>query len=230
MVPALVTFLNYPRHKAVPTSLSVICLLSLINVIQFYRKGLVDLKFGLLLGAFAATSAFIVGSFATQVSGDSLAIGYVVALSIIALQSFRGNKSQVAKFFARNPQLKPAIAPMIGTVGGAASAFTGVSGGVVMAPYVMASNWIENARVVPTVMVAMFMTSLSGATAYVISTGDLSIIGLDAVVLFFSAAAVSSTLGQKYQHRLTARTRGWLLGTILLALIAQTLYQIISSK
>ncbi len=228
MVPALVTFLDYSRHRAVPTSLAVICMLSLINAIQFYRKGMVELRFGLLLGAFAATSAFISGFFATGVSSDSLAIGYVVALSIIALQSFRGDKSQAAKFFARNQRLKPIAAPIIGVVGGAASAFTGVSGGVVMAPYVVASNWVENAKVVPTVMVAMFMTSLAGVSAHVISTRDFGIIGLDAAIIFFSAAAVSSTLGQKYQHRLPARTRGRLLGTILLALIAHTLYQILS--
>lgn len=228
MVPAMVTLLQIPRHQAIATSLAVICLLSLVNAIQFYRKRLVDLRVGLTLGVFASVAAFIAGSFGLKASADSLAYGYVVALTIIAIQSFRGEKTMVAKFLARRRSSGGAVIPVVGVVAGAASAFTGVSGGVIMVPFVLASKWVENARVVPTVTVAMFMGSLAGMTSYMISSSRFNFVHFDAALILFAAAAVSSTLGQKYQHRLSARTRGWLLGTILLALIAQTLFQIIS--
>ncbi len=229
MVPALVTLLHAERHRAVATSLVVIALLSFTNAIRFYRRGTVDLRVGLTLGVFAATAAFIAGSFGLRASADSLAYGYVVCLTVIAFQAFRGEKTVIAKFFARKPNLRSVIIPVVGTCAGAASALTGVSGGVIMAPYILASKWVDNARVVPTVTVAMFMTSVAGATAYIISSSSFNFVHFDAAITLFAAAAVSSTLGQKYQHHLSARTRGRLLGTILLALIAQTIYQILST-
>ncbi len=229
IVPALVTVLGIERHQAIATSLVVIFFLSLTNAIRFQLKGRIDFRFGLLLGVSAATGAFVAGLFGLKFSGDTLGFLYAGILSVVAVQAFRGERSRLSQFLTKRPQLKKYGVPVIGAAAGVASALTGISGGIVMTPYVTASNWVEQPKVVPSVTLAMTCSSLAGASAYMISSSGISFVLFDIALLIFAAAAVSSTLGQKYQHQLSPRTRGWLLGTILLALIAQTLYQIFST-
>ncbi len=98
-IPVLVFLFGVPAHVAVTTSLAATLPVCLVGSISCYRKGLLDLRLGLLMSAGGILGALGGASFTSLITHQQLIILYgiySVILSLIVLRGIRSEKRDKA--------------------------------------------------------------------------------------------------------------------------------------
>ena len=79
IVPALVYLLGFSQHKATGTSLAILLPpLGIGAVMEYYKKGNVDFRAALIIGALLAVGAWAGGKYANNLKGPALQLGFGV--------------------------------------------------------------------------------------------------------------------------------------------------------
>jgi uncharacterized membrane protein YfcA len=94
-IPVLVFLFGVPAHVAVTTSLAATLPICMVGSISYYRKGLVDLRLGLMMSAGGIAGALIGASFTSLITHQQLIILYglySVILSLVVLKGIRQEK------------------------------------------------------------------------------------------------------------------------------------------
>jgi uncharacterized membrane protein YfcA len=87
IVAALVSFANFPIHKATGTSLAALLLpVGAIGAWEYWRQGHVDMRAAMVLAAGIAIGAGFGARLGQQISGPSLQRGFAVFLLVIAIR------------------------------------------------------------------------------------------------------------------------------------------------
>jgi uncharacterized protein len=77
IVPALVYLMGFSQHKATGTSLAILLPpLGLGAVYEYHKKGNVDIRAALIIGALLAIGAWAGGRFANQLKGPTLQLAF----------------------------------------------------------------------------------------------------------------------------------------------------------
>jgi len=87
IVPALVFFLSFSQHKAQGTSLGLLVLpVAILGVINYYKKGYVDLKAVGLLSIGFVLGSFLGSKWALNIPQETLKKLFAVFLLVLAIK------------------------------------------------------------------------------------------------------------------------------------------------
>ncbi len=96
IVPALVFFLSFSQHKAQGTSLGLLVLpVAILGVINYYKKGYVDLKAVGLLSIGFVLGSFLGSKWALNIPQETLKKLFAVFLLVLAIKMLFFDKKVV---------------------------------------------------------------------------------------------------------------------------------------
>jgi hypothetical protein len=226
VVPILVLFFSLDTHQAVGTSLVMVVFTALSATLAYYRQKRIDWKIG-IFGAFTTVPGAAIGAYATTFfSSKSLAIIFGATLFFIAAamvrRSFRSaaeqnreittetaNESLLRKqtwrrrivdangrIFEYNANIYTGLALLF--LGGLASGFLGIGGGLVVVPILAAIVGLPMHLAVATSMLTMIFTSISGVSTHIILGNVLIAYAVPLVI----GIVVGAQLGARAAKRL----------------------------
>lgn len=139
--PLLRLCLGMSAHEAIGTTLSIIFPTSLSGTYNYYKLGLVDVKFVRLLIIPAVLATFIGAQLTTVVQGQALMLSFAGLILLAGSDLVSGysdglKKKNEDKVQYQTPDLKHAIP--VGLAAGLLSGFFGVGGGFIMIPMFLA--------------------------------------------------------------------------------------------
>lgn len=231
IVPLLPLLGELTLRETLGTSLFTVLLVVSYNTWHFHREKKVEWRLSAILGMGSLIGAYVAGSLTAFVPEVAIFSVFLVVLILLALRSFfikaedlgvesdSTKKGEGSRYSLNSMQLIG-----IGLFAGAISGFTGVGGGVFFSTLLVGFHLVENDRIAPTSNAAMLFTSLAGSFAYMESMQEVSwqrlgLIRIDYALLLFVGAGITSQFGRKYQHKLSRKAKGIILG-ILLVLLA----------
>ena len=193
VVPVLILAFNLDARIAVGTSLLMITFTALSGTYAYYLQRRIDWKVGVISALFTVPGASL-GAYATKFFiSKSLALifGAVLCLIAVALvrRSYRGSGDKKTKRLENGKGgWKRRIVDSSGTVfvydahictalllffvGGLASGFLGIGGGVIVVPILAAYVGLPMHVAVATSMLTMIFTSISGVSTHIL-LGDV---------------------------------------------------------
>lgn len=173
--PAIVA-LGYPQLVAVGTPLPVIIPTALTGAWSYHRRGLVDVRVGLVLGAFGAVASTGGALAAEAVGGPAVLlvtaalIAYTAADMVIAemraASGPRGGASEGGPADAAVPRPTLAALAVLGLATGLYSGFLGLGGGFIIVPAL--SRWLglPIKRAIGTSLLAVSVIAVPGTLAH----------------------------------------------------------------
>ncbi len=198
--PAIRLLLGYPALIAVGTPLPVILPTALTGAVSYARRGLVDVRSGLLMGVVGSVFA-VVGAWASALVGGP-ALMIVTALLIVyvaadmALHTARGTaeepasepgvaEADPAEAHAATARAAVAAPPLslwrlavIGIATGLYSGFLGLGGGFIVVPALVRWLGVPLKRALGTSLVTVAVLAVPGAiTHYALGHVDLALAG-----------------------------------------------------
>lgn len=200
VVPILVLIFNLDTRLAVGTSLVMIMFTALSATFAYYRQRRIDWKVG-MISAVATVPGASIGAYATKFfSSNSLAIIFGVTILFIAVvmlrRSFRERTDpQKTRILASVPRATRGhwsrrLVDSMGMVfeydasiysgllllvlGGLASGFLGIGGGLVVVPILIAIVGLPMHIAIATSMLTMIFTSISGVSTHIM-LGNVSV-------------------------------------------------------
>lgn len=184
MVPFLYFFFGRPGWSGVApphevatvaahaTSLFVILPTSIRGAWAYQRRGLVEWRAVWPIGTAAAVAAVLASRFAVQVDPRWLRLIFAGFLLLNAVHVLRPQRQAHEGMPERHPRLSVPITMGVGTAVGVFSALLGVGGGIVSIPLLMHVVRMDLRRVAATSLAIITLTSLGGATAYMLVAPD----------------------------------------------------------
>jgi uncharacterized protein len=220
IVPALTLFLAFSAKTAVATSLAALLLpVGIFAVIEYHRKGLLDLRASLLiaLGLFTTT---LLGAQITLALPDTLfkqAYGMfviIMSLRFLGVLTRASGSQQPAASQNGNPEPhSPWKLLVLGLIAGVLSGMFGIGGGIVIVPALMTFFGVEQKRAVGTSLGALLLpVGLPGVIGYW-AAGELN---LGAAVPVAIGLAIGALGGARIAIGLDPKTMRRLYGVFLL--------------
>lgn len=234
IVPLLPLAADISTRGVIGTSLLTVFLVSVQNTWAFHRKRLIEWRPALVIGAFSSVGSFVAGRLTKVVPLHLLDTGFFILLLALGLHTLYKATRRPRPREASGMSGRGWPAMMLGFVSGIIAGFTGIGGGVFVVPVLSMYDWVAAAKVVPTSVATILLTSAAGAAAFLlrfvetsnpVSVSDLP--RLDLAMALFLGGAFSSRFGQAYQSRLDPRKRDWLIGFLLLVLSIRILMQLL---
>ena len=225
VVPILVLFFSLDTHQAVGTSLVMIVFTALSATLAYYRQKRIDWQIG-IFGAFTTVPGAVIGAYATTFfSSKSLAIIFGATLFFVAAAMLRrslrsaaeqnreittetANDSLLGKqtwrrivdangrIFEYRANIYTGLALLF--LGGFASGFLGIGGGLVVVPILAAIVGLPMHLAVATSMLTMIFTSISGVSTHIILGNVLIAYAVPLVI----GIVVGAQLGARAAKRL----------------------------
>ncbi|MCK8115845.1 sulfite exporter TauE/SafE family protein [Anaerosoma tenue] len=178
--PAIRLILGGSELVAVGTPLPVIIPTAITGVIEYRRRGLLDTRVGLTLGAVGAAFS-VLGAWLTSLVGGDVVLYLTAAL--IAWMSF--DMAQLALRPEQAAHVKAAMAgrrdswlwlAAIGAITGVYSGFLGLGGGFVVVPALVRFLGFDAKRAVGTSLIAVLILAVPGTiTHYLLGHIDIAI-------------------------------------------------------
>jgi hypothetical protein len=186
VVPLLVLAFNLDTRVAVGTSLLMITFTALSGTYAYHLQRRIDWKIGIITALFTVPGASL-GAYATKFfNSKSLALIFGVVLCLIAVamlrRSYRGTGERESP--RRGRGWKRRLVDRAGTVfeydarihsalilffvGGFASGFLGIGGGVIVVPLLTVYLGLPMHMAVATSMLTMIFTSISGVSTHIL--------------------------------------------------------------
>ena len=210
LVPSLIFFFGFPQHVAVATSLLTIGFVSSFNVLRFQLKAPIKWKIILGLGFTGGLFSFSAGRVAGFLPEKLLLIFFVIVLMFLIIKTIYAKENPDAES-AKHTVLKGSL--RTGAIAGLISGLTGVGGGSILTPMLLAREDLPKKMVVPLANAFMMITALAAAAAYALQ--DFSgfsgwVIGslhLDTALLIFAGSVPAAYLGTHFQDRISLQVR-----------------------
>lgn len=218
-VPVLVYVLGYPVKTAIPMSLVVVGLTSLVGVAGHARSGAVHWRTALAFGPAAIVGALAGAQLGLLVSARLQLTIFAVIMILAALSMWFGQSLWIGGGAA--PDV-PAPRPlgMVGLLGGFVGLLTGligIGGGFLYVPALVLLAGLEMKAAVATSLVLITLSAASGFARYA------GAVELDwaAIVLFTALAFVGVLIGARLVRHLSqqALRRGFSLFLLIMGLV-----------
>lgn len=215
--------LGYPALVAVGTPLPVIIPTAMTGAYSYWRKGLVDVRAGCVVGACGALVS-VFGAVASRAAGGRVVLGLTAVLVLyvaadMARQAFGRDASPRAAGTKDAPGTGSMVA--IGALAGAASGFLGLGGGFILVPAFARMLRFPIKRAIGTSLLAISIIAVPGSAAHrMLGHVDVAL-ALALIVGVIPGAWIGSRLTQAADDRwvrmafamLLSATGAWLLIT-----------------
>jgi hypothetical protein len=167
--PAIRLLLGYPELVAVGTPLLVIVPTAAAGALSYLRRGLVDLKAGLIVGCAGAPGTVIGAAGSAQAGGRIVLLLTAAIILLIALDSVRG-----VLWSRESSDATPALESSSGVFGlvllglgaGAFSGFFGIGGGFIIVPALMRVFGFSIKRAVGTSLIVVGLLAIPGSAMH----------------------------------------------------------------
>lgn len=187
VVPLLILAFNLDTRMAVGTSLLMITFTALSSTYAYHLQGRIDWKVGIIVALFTVPGASL-GAYATKFfSSKSLALifGAVLCMVAVALlrRSYSGSSERKSPPAGRDGRKRRLVdtsgvvfeydtriysAFILFFVGGFASGFLGIGGGLIVVPLLTVYVGLPIHLAVATSMLTMIFTSISGVSTHIL--------------------------------------------------------------
>jgi len=149
-------------HLAIGTSAAAVAAIALFNLFGHWRGGRIKWPCASVFAATGLLGSLIGSSLAKMIDGDTLLIGFAIAMALIGLSMFRKPKTEGNPNVTLTRELTMKLAPL-GLIVGLAAGFFGIGGGFLIVPGLMlaAGMTFSNATASSLVSVAIFGTATS---------------------------------------------------------------------
>mgnify|MGYP001075544998 CR=1 FL=1 len=178
--PAIRLILGYPELIAVGTPLPVIIPTAIAGAISYARRGLLDVRTGVIVGAVGALFS-VAGAWATTFVGGTVVLLVTAALvcwmaADMALLAARPDRSQGALIALRVRTASVPWLAALGVLAGLYSGFLGLGGGFVLVPALVRYFGFSVKEAVGTSLVAVSMLAIPGSiTHYLLGNVDVGL-------------------------------------------------------
>ncbi|MFK8014246.1 MAG: sulfite exporter TauE/SafE family protein [Gammaproteobacteria bacterium] len=191
-------------HVALGTSLAAIVMTSLSSTFSHHRRGAVRWSIVWRLAPATALGAILGGAVAHFIPDRALRIGFGVFLLVVAVRLWRGKSTGQSHPLPGTPLLLG-----VGGVIGALSSWTGIGGGSLTGPFLMARS-VAPREAVATSAAVGFPIAVAGALGYLLGgSGQVGLpdwtfgyVYLPAAVVLGLSAMLIAPLGAKLTHSL----------------------------
>lgn len=230
IVPLLPSFTGISANSAVATSLAIVSLVAIKNVISFNKKKLVKFSAGINIGLGAFVGSFISAQFVADLS-EKVVVG--ILGSVLLFLAYR-------IIFVKKPQIKSKVtenkfnykALIAGVICGLIVGVTGLGGGILFGPLLLGFHMVREEEMSPTSNLAMIFSCVAGVIGFIIHADHFNLIEwglirIDLALMAFIGAFFSSKLGKKYQHLMSTKLRRGLLVSLILLVLFKTLYRVL---
>jgi len=171
--PAIRLFMGAPALIAVGTPLPVIIPSAITGALSYAKRGVADVRSGLVVGAAGAATAVAGALLATRAGGTVVLLGTSVLilyaavdtiLQVVRPRADLAPESPIEDADGARPRLAPLLA--IGAITGLYSGFFGLGGGFVLVP--MLSRWVAFPikRAIGTSLVAVALLAVPGTITH----------------------------------------------------------------
>jgi uncharacterized membrane protein YfcA len=178
--PAIRLILGYPELIAVGTPLPVIIPTAIAGAISYARRGLLDVRTGVIVGVVGALFS-VAGAWATTFVGGTVVLLVTAALVCwmavdMALLAVRPDRSQGALTALRVRAASVSWLAALGVLAGLYSGFLGLGGGFVLVPALVRYFGFSVKEAVGTSLVAVSLLAIPGSvTHYLLGNVDVGL-------------------------------------------------------
>lgn len=190
MLPVLVYVMGVEPHAAVPLSLAIVGITSLLSVAVHIRGS--DIQWGpaLLVGAAALGGTYVGSRLTGLVPGSVLLLSFGVLLVLVGFRMWRSPGNEHVTTTPRRPTLMLAAGSFVGVLTG----FLGVGGGFLIVPALLKVGGLGMRQATRTSLVVIAMSSIAGLAAH-LAHGNGPSVGL--AVPLTIAAVVGMAAGSQ---------------------------------
>ncbi len=221
-VPVFVYVMGFDAKEAIAMSLPVVALTSAVGAVGHWRHGNVDRRAVLAFAPLAMLGAVIGARLAMRVTGSfQLALLGVVMLTagVLMLQD-RGRESDVPSPTGPSSGRLLVLAAA-GSGVGVMTGLVGVGGGFMIVPALVLLAGLPMKRAIGTSLVAISLSTLTGAVAYHGQTTP----PWDVIALFTGLAIIGTVIGTRLTRRVSGRHLRRAFGVLVVLLAGFLLYQ-----
>ena len=228
MVPVLTAVADLSQVEAMATSLGTIAMVSLWNAWFYSREGLIAWRVVLWVALASGICAALAARTAPLLPEKTLVGFMLLVLLVLAWKTFR--LGPITEKERKTPGHRAAFG--IGSLSGLVAGFTGIGGGSVTTPLMLAAGLVKNRGAAPTSNAIMIFTAGAGALSYALNGAcgwpRLGLIRADYSLLLALGATISSFAGMRLNHLIKLKLRKTILGFILLSIAFRLFIQLIA--
>lgn len=214
-VPVLTYITGLDPVQAIPTSLFIVGVTSLVSLTLHALKKRVVWRTGLVFGAAAMVGAFAGGRAGAYVPAPVLMLSFAAVMTAAAIAMIRGRR-QAGDQHEKPQELPISKVLATGAVVGLVSGFVGAGGGFLIVPALVLLARLPMPKAVATSLLIITMQSASGLAGYALSTPlDWSL-----AVAITSLAVAGSFIGFRLSNKLPDRGLRKGFGIFVLAIAA----------
>lgn len=203
--PALIYLLHIPVKSSIAMSLGIIAITGIVAVIQYWRRGHVNLKIAILFSLFSMSGSYL-GSYLGLFTPPWVQlITFSVVMYIAAWKLLSRDKGRPAKSTdLETNQLKSVVIwvlrmGIVGLLVGILAGLIGVGGGFMIVPALVLLSGMPMKEAIGTALIIVTLNSIAGFAGYLGHVYiNYALVGEFAIVAFFG-----SLLGSYITHRLS---------------------------
>jgi uncharacterized membrane protein YfcA len=210
-VPVLHHVLGYPVRLAVPMSLVVVGVTSIVGGLGHWRQGNVELRTAFAFGVPAMLGAVLGADLGLRVADDIRLTIFAIVMLAAAVAMYRGNRigekagRQNSKT-ADEPERRRRIpgVTLIGAAVGVLTGFVGVGGGFLYVPVLTVLAGLPVKHAIGTSLVLIVLSCAAGIARYL---GNPALGSLDwrAIAIFTAIALVGAVAGSRLVPHVSQR-------------------------
>ena len=218
IIPLLPSIVDLTLRETISTGIFTVLFVTLVNVISFGSRGLVDWKLGAQLLLPTSLFSFISSKYAYLIpdSYSKLLLVAIMLFMAIRLVLFKGSPH------LKNGRFRMLFAQLAGVVSGSLAGLTGIGSGVILGPILLGFNLTEEKKVSPTInlliFVACFFATLNNLNFGEFSFQSSGSVRIDYALLIFAFSLIGSWYGRRWNVQIESGLRKKVIAGILVLL------------
>ncbi len=197
--PVLVYVLGVEAHEAVGMSLAVVGATSLVGAVLHYRRGMVQLKTGLIFGAAGIVGALLGSPLTRLLSPSALMMTFATLMLVVAVLMLR-RKSNDFEVESVEQVLSVWKALLVGFGVGVLTGFLGVGGGFLIVPALVMFGGLGMKEAIGTSLFVIFLNCVAGLVGHASQNNfDWNLTALVTIL-----AVAGTIFGTLLSHRVAA--------------------------
>ncbi|RDU70017.1 sulfite exporter TauE/SafE family protein [Helicobacter cholecystus] len=220
IIPILL-LMGYDMPYAVGISILQMIFASFFSSYLNYKKNLIDLKNGVVLGIGGLIGSSFSGAILTHLSAQSLHITFFL-FTFLSFYKYFFSSSKHYIYQDSTPLKRSIILLLSGCIVGIFASSLGIGGGLLLTPLLGYFLGLNSKETVPLALFFICFSSTSGA----LSLYEAGFIHIQSGVIVGVFSMIGVIFGQKILSLISAQTHKLVLGGIYLASMGITLYKI----
>lgn len=203
IVPVLPLIFSMEQKESIATSLLTICMITLFNTINYYFKGLLNIKVVLKIIIISSMASYSFAKLTPYLPEVFLKLLLGSILAVFAVYTFLKRKQ--TSFETKN--IKDYIKNSLIVLSGALSGLTGIGSGLILNGIFANTKWLEDKKITPTINMVMFFTTLFAINSFIsfddtFSGTQFGFFHVKKSLIIFLGGIITAFFGQRLQGKI----------------------------